>query len=277
MGNVVRSSAAPALAAVFGLALAAAAAAQTPALDVPYVPTPMVVVEEMLRMGQVDKDDFLIDLGSGDGRIVVTAAERFGTRGYGVDINPVRLQEAEANAKNANVTHLVKFENRNLFETDLSKADVLTMYLLSSVNLKLRPKILETMRPGTRVVSHDFDMGEWQPDEQVHVPGDGSPVYLWIVPAKAGGRWTSQIGGQTADLTLNQQFQMLSGGGKIGNRDVTVEKGRMRGDQIELNLVADEGGKRTTYKVTGEISGDNAEGTVSTDGGGATPWKATRS
>jgi hypothetical protein len=256
--------------------MAGSACAQTPALDVPYVPTPMVVVDEMLRLGKVGKDDYLIDLGSGDGRIVVTAAQRFGTRGYGVDINPVRLQEAEENARKAGVTELAKFENRNLFYTDLSKADVLTMYLLSSVNLELRPKILSSMRPGTRVVSHDFDMGEWKPDEEVIVPGDGSPVYLWIVPAQAGGRWTSQIGGQNAEVTLNQRFQMVTGSGRVGDQEVNVQNGRLHGDRIELTLVAHEGGKRAVHRVEGKVFGNSAEGTVSTDGGPVTPWKATR-
>jgi hypothetical protein len=236
----------------------------------------MVVVEEMLRLGQVDKNDFLIDLGCGDGRIVVTAAQKFGTRGYGVDINPVRLQEAEENAKKAGVTALTKFENRNLFETDLSKADVLTMYLLSSVNLQLRPKILSSMRPGTRVVSHDFDMGEWKADEEVIVPGDGSPVYLWIVPAQAEGRWTSRIGSQDVEITLNQQFQMVTGSGRVGNQEVQVRNGRLQGDRIELTLVGETGGRRSAHRIEGKVFGNSAEGTVSTDGGPVSPWKATR-
>jgi len=156
--------------------------ASTPALDVPYVPTPQHVVDEMLRLGDVKKGDFLIDLGSGDGRIVVSAARDHGARALGIDLNPERIAEANANAKAAGVEDKVEFRQGDLFEQDLSKADVLTLYLLPSVNEKLKPKILRELRPGTRVVSHSFDMGDWKPDKTVEV--DGRTLYLWIVPDK---------------------------------------------------------------------------------------------
>jgi SAM-dependent methyltransferase len=149
-------------------------------LDVPYVPTPPEVVDEMLRLAEVGPDDLLYDLGSGDGRIVIAAAERFGTRGIGIDIDPERVEEANANAETANVTDLVEFREQDLFETDFSDATVVTLYLLSEVNLRLRPRLLQDLDPGTRIVSHAFDMGDWEPEAVVDV--EGRTVYVWTVP-----------------------------------------------------------------------------------------------
>jgi cyclopropane fatty-acyl-phospholipid synthase-like methyltransferase len=161
--------------------LGAQEAERTP--DVPYVPTPQEVVDEMLRMANVTKNDFVVDLGSGDGRIVVTAAQKYGARGLGIDINPERIAEARANAKQAGVEHLVEFRQGDLFKADLSKANVVTMYLLSSVNMRLRPKLFRELKPGTRIVSHAFDMGEWKPERTADV--DGRRVMFWTIPAKA--------------------------------------------------------------------------------------------
>jgi precorrin-6B methylase 2 len=155
--------------------------AQRPALDVPYVPTSQSVVEAMLKLGNVSGNDVLYDLGCGDGRIVVTAAKVHGATGVGFDIDPQRISEANENARKAGVTDQVKFVNANLFETDLSGATVITMYLLPRVNLQLKPKILN-LKPGTRIVSHAFDMGDWEPDKVEEV--DGSTIYLWTVPEK---------------------------------------------------------------------------------------------
>jgi tRNA G37 N-methylase Trm5 len=149
--------------------------------DVPYVPTPPEVVEAMLKLAQVKKGDIVYDLGCGDGRIVVMAAQKFGARAVGVDINPVRIQEAEENAKKAGVTDRVRFIQGNLFEADIKEATVVTLYLLSDVNLKLRPRLLKELKPGSRIVSHSFDMGDWKPDKQIEV--DYRRVYLWTVPA----------------------------------------------------------------------------------------------
>lgn len=153
-------------------------------LDVPYVPTHETIVDEMLKMAEVTGDDVLYDLGSGDGRIPITAAQRFGTRGVGVDLNPVRIEEANANATKANVTDKVKFINGDLFDMDFSEATVVTLYLLPSVNMQLRPKILQ-MKPGTRVVSHNYDMGDWEPEQikTITTPdGYDHTVYFWRVP-----------------------------------------------------------------------------------------------
>jgi methylase of polypeptide subunit release factors len=147
-------------------------------LDVPYVPTPQAVVDKMLEMAEVKSGDVLIDLGSGDGRIPITAAQKYGVTALGVDLNPVRVNEAKANAERAGVADKVTFREEDLFKTDLSKATVITMYLLSRVNMELRPALMK-LKPGTRIVSHAFDMGDWQPDKSVKV--DGRDVYLWIV------------------------------------------------------------------------------------------------
>jgi len=149
--------------------------------DVPFVPTSPEVVEQMLKLAQVKKTDTVYDLGCGDGRIVVMAAEKFGAHGVGVDIDPERIQEANENARKAAVTDRVRFIEKDLFEADIHDATVVTLYLLPSVNLKLRPKLLKDLKPGTRIVSHSFDMGDWKPNKEVEF--DGRKLYLWIVPA----------------------------------------------------------------------------------------------
>ncbi len=150
--------------------------------DVIYVPTPQPVVDAMLELAGVGRDDVLYDLGSGDGRIPVTAARRFGTRGVGIDIEPVRIREANANARAAGVTDLVTFRREDLFQTDFSEATVVTLYLLPKLNLRLRPILLEQLKPGTRIVSHAFDMGDWDPEQVVRV--DGTVIYMWTVPER---------------------------------------------------------------------------------------------
>lgn len=152
-----------------------------PPLDVPFVPTPMAVVDAMLDLAQVTRSDTLYDLGCGDGRIVVRAATRFGCRGVGVDLDPQRVREAKENARTAGVEKLTRFEVGDVFEFDFSAASVVTMYLLPSVNLKLRPRLLKELKPGTRIVSHDFDMGDWAPEVAREVKN--SRIFLWTVPA----------------------------------------------------------------------------------------------
>jgi SAM-dependent methyltransferase len=164
------------------LATGATAQPAAPALDVPYVPTPEPVVNAMLKLAQVRRGDVLYDLGSGDGRIVIAAAKRYGVRGTGVDIDPRRIGEANANARKAGVAARVRFLNQDLFAIDFSEATVVTLYLLPRINLQLRPKLLAELRPGTRIVSHGFDMGDWQPERVVEV--GSSTIYLWIVPPR---------------------------------------------------------------------------------------------
>jgi tRNA G37 N-methylase Trm5 len=170
------------LAFVAAAALAAPAVAQNQRPDVIFVPTPYEVVDEMLRLANVKKGDVLYDLGSGDGRIPVAAAKRFGVRAVGIDIDPKRIEEANENARKNGVTRLVTFRQEDLFKTDFSEATVVTLYLLPDLNVKLRPRLLEELRPGTRIVSHQFDMGDWKPQKRVEL--NGRAVYLWIVPKR---------------------------------------------------------------------------------------------
>ena len=158
--------------------------AQQPARrpDVIFVPTPMEVVDSMLAVTRVTKEDRLYDLGSGDGRIVITAAKRLGTRGIGIDIDPQRIEESRRNADTAGVKNLVEFRQADLFETDLRQATVITLYLLPTLNVKLRPKLFAELRPGTRVVSHAFNMGDWEPDRTLYA--GGRTVYYWVMPEK---------------------------------------------------------------------------------------------
>src|SRR3990172_2297018 len=209
--------------------------------SVPYVPTPKEVAERMLEMAKVAPHDYLIDLGSGDGRIVVTAARKFGARGFGVDLNPVRIRESIENAAKAGVSDRVAFYQRDLFETDLSDATVITMYLLPRVNIELRPRLLE-LKPGTRLVSHDFSMDDWKPDAYVDMevkekygsaPGSSS-IYFWVVPARVAGTWRWQLtvggGSRIYELMLDQKFQTISGTVRVGGRSVKLENAGLRGD-----------------------------------------------
>jgi tRNA G37 N-methylase Trm5 len=162
--------------------------AQAPAVesrqpDVIYVPTPQEVVDQMLKLAKVGKNDVLYDLGSGDGRIPVTAAKRFGIRATGIDIDPQRIAEANENAKKNGVTHLVRFKREDLFKTDFSDATVVTLYLLPDLNVKLRPRLLAELKPGTRIVSHQFDMGTWKPERKVELSA-GRVIYLWTIPER---------------------------------------------------------------------------------------------
>ena len=222
--------------------------------DVPYVPTPQPVVDRMLEMAQVTKDDVVYDLGCGDGRMVVTAAKKYGARGVGVDIDPQRIKESNENAKSAGVTDKVKFSIKDLFTMEFGEANVLTMYLLPDVNLKLRPKILSDMKPGSRIVSHSFDMDEWKPDGEDEV--DSSTIYFWIVPAQVEGVTEAKVkaeGGQeqTAKVNLKQEFQNVTGTVNVGGKDVEIKDGKLKGS--ELSFTAD--GK----KYTATIEGKNAK------------------
>lgn len=237
-----------ALAFAAGLVATAAQAQETPRLDVIYVPTPQQVVDRMLELADVKAGDSMIDFGCGDGRMVVTAAKR-GARGFGVDINPERIKEANANAQAAGVTDKVEFKVANLFEQDLSKADVMAMYLLTDINLRLRPKILDTMKPGSRIVSHAFDMGDWKPD--THETVDGRNVYFWMVPAKIGGTWDVQ-GENKMKLSIDQKYQFFTGKAEIGGKTLDVTDGRIKGNDISFKL----GGQSYSGKVDGNtISG----------------------
>jgi predicted O-methyltransferase YrrM len=217
-------------------------------LDAPYVASDYEVVDAMLAMARVRPDDYVIDLGSGDGRILIAAARSHGAKGLGIEIDPARIREAEANAQAARVTHLVDFRRQDLFETPLGEADVLTVYLTAEVNRRLRPRILSQMRPGTRVVSHDFDMGEWRPDAREQV--GSSTLFMWIVPAEVEGEWVLESDGRRVPLRLEQTFQQIEG--TIGDGRGRVEQGRVIGRRVRF--VADPGDGRREFH--GRVSGN---------------------
>src|SRR5215468_8221121 len=196
--------------------------------DVVWVPSPQPVVDKMLDMAKVTPEDYVIDLGSGDGRTVITAAKR-GAKALGIEYNPDMVELSKRNAEKAGVTDKAQFMKADLFETDFSKATVITMFLLPDINLKLRPKILN-LKPGTRVVSNSFTMGEWKADETERVSGECTSwctAYLWIVPAKVEGTWQVKDG----ELKLRQDFQMVSGTLNAGGRETPV-KGQLLGDRL---------------------------------------------
>lgn len=255
-------------AAISGFAfMAAAPAAQGVSLDVPYVPTPTDVVKRMLEVAEVGPEDFVIDLGSGDGRIAIAAVKEHQAKGaMGVDLNPERIAEATANAKEAGVTDRVEFREQNLFETDFSQATVLTMYLLPNVNISLRPKIL-ALKPGTRVVSHAFDMDEWEADHYERV--DGRSIYMWVVPAEVEGRWKLNAPEGELQLSLIQEYQQFTGTAKRPDGQTLPVSGRMKGSDIELNLGEGDGAR----KLRGNVQGATMR--VS-EGGAAENWTGSR-
>ena len=234
-------------------------------LDVPYVVTDYEVVDAMLALAEVRPDDDVIDLGSGDGRILIAAARSHGARGLGVDIDPARIRESNDNARAAGVTGRVEFRRQDLFETPLGDADVLTLYLSNEINRQLRPRILAEMQPGARVVSHDFDMGDWRADQRQMV--GTATVYLWIVPARIGGAWRVAAHGRTATLDIDQTFQTFGGTATAGEAGARIEHGRIEGDRIRF--ATDLGDGRQTYQ--GRFTGDAI---VSVGDGPA--WRATR-
>jgi len=219
-----------------------------PLLDVPYVPTSEETVHRMLELADVQSEDYLIDLGSGDGRIVVAAARDWGVqRALGIDLDPERITEANANAKAAGVEDRVRFEQGDLFDKDFSDADVLTMYLLPTVNLRLRPVILEDLRPGTRVVSHAFDMGDWAPDKTIVV--NSRNVYKWVVPARVGGTWTvTDADGKTFTIELKQEYQTVGGTAVIERRVFPLAYASLNGSRLDFTVQ----GKH----YSGEVDGD---------------------
>lgn len=256
--------------------------------DVVYVPTPQIVVEEMLRMAKVGPKDFIIDLGSGDGRMVITAAKKFGARGFGVDLSDSLLSESNRSAVDQGVSDRAYFLKKNLFETDLSQATVISSYLLPEMNERLRPTILN-LKPGTRVIAHDYHMGDWRPDEQktLTVPekkvGNAgvSYVYLWIVPAKVGGRWQSQIatGAQPANwqFDFTQSYQMIEGTAKSGSQNIKFFSSNMDADQISVVLFTKPGDAATRHEFKGTVRGDTIDGTMKLGEGArqkSWPWSA---
>jgi hypothetical protein len=270
-----------------GLSIAAFApnAAWAQAADVPYVPTPQNVVEAMLDIAKVGPSDYVIDLGSGDGRIVITAAKKYGARGLGVELDGALVADARREAERQGVKDRAQFAAQNLFITELDRATVITTYLFPRLNLQLRPRIFD-LKPGTRVVSHEFDFGNWKPDAQQRVPVPGkrygppsSDVYLWIVPANAAGRWQwrIEVDGSAAEYeaTLEQTFQMLSGSVRAKSGTVRLESATMRGEEIALVLVAPGKTGEVRHALGGRIAGDTIRGKARI-GDKDVEWQATR-
>lgn len=232
--------------------------------DVVWVPTPQTLVDKMLDMAKMTPQDFVMDLGSGDGRTVITAAKR-GARAMGIEYDPDMVELSKQNAAKEGVSDKAEFVKADLFETDFSKATVITMFLLPDINLRLRPKILD-LKPGTRIVSNTFTMEAWVADETATVGNDCATwctALLWIVPAKADGVWTLPDG----ELALTQTFQMVSGTIRLGSDSTPITDGRLRGEEISFTA--------GNTKYIGRVNGTTIEGTATT-GATSAKWRASR-
>ena len=249
--------------------------------EVPYIRTPQAVVDKMLELAEVGLDDFVVDLGSGDGRIVITAAKERGASGFGVELMPRLVAASNEAARKAGVADRASFFVRDLFATDLRAATVLTMYLLPEINLALRPRLLEQLQPGTRVVSHDWDMGEWRPDDKAVISGlekevmpqQASTVYLWIVPAKVAGVWRVQAEASAAfELEFTQRFQEISGiVSREGGRS-QLQSTYLRGAEVRFSVVDDVRRPAVPEQFFGRVYGDTMEGST----GSGKRWRAER-
>lgn len=229
--------------------------------DVVWVPTPQALVDRMMKMAGVTKDDYLVDLGSGDGRTVITAA-KLGVRAHGIEYNGDLVELSKRNAQAAGVADRATFEQADIFESNFSDATVVTLFLLKALNLKLRPTLLD-MKPGTRIVSNTFDMGDWTPDDKIDAGGDCTSwctAFKWVVPAKVGGTWSLGEG----ELKLTQTYQMLSGTITTNGKSLPISEARMDGTKITFTA----GGQR----YTGEV----ADGKMNGQTTGGQSWSATR-
>lgn len=253
----------------------------------PYVPTPKLIVDEMLKLADVRAGDFLVDLGSGDGRIVITAAQRFGARGFGVDIDHQLVKLANDNAAKAGVTDRVRFVQRDLFETALGEATVLTLYLMPGIVPQLVPKILAEMKAGARVVSHDYPLVPWKSDrqleldvgEKVNISGTTRTLlFLYTVPARINGEWLLELPETLAQkpvrLTIAQQAFRLSGQATVGSTIMPLEKLVVHGEDVSFTI-SGLALRSASARFTGKASGDSIAGTVAAASSSA-PWRATR-
>jgi SAM-dependent methyltransferase len=237
--------------------------------DVVWVPTPEALVAKMLDLAKVTPDDYVIDLGSGDGRIVIAAARR-GAKALGIEYNPDMVALARLNAEKAGVSGRASFLQADIFQTDFSQATVLTMYLLPDLNLKLRPKVLD-LKPGTRVVTNAFTMGDWDPDETAEI--EGRTAYLWIVPAKVAGTWSWPTPSGSAELTLRQTYQKLDGSLKVGARVTTIQDGRLQGDRLSFAVKE---GNPSVRRYSGRVKGNTIAGSAKLGDGPGSQWSAQR-
>ena len=242
--------------------------------DVIWVPTPDDVVERMLTMAQVTPNDFVWDLGAGDGKIAIMAAKKFGARAIGIEYNPDMVKHANANAQAAGVAGNGKgqatIRHGDIFATDFSQATVITLYLLPALNMKLRPTIL-SMRPGTRVVSHSFSMEDWEADEISTM--DGRRAYFWMVPANVMGTWSLELGGQKTDMALEQKFQHVTGTLALGPMHAGLREARLRGTAFFFSYVDPQGLRRD---FAGRVSGSRMEGSFRDEKGAEGKWTASK-
>jgi SAM-dependent methyltransferase len=241
--------------------------------DVIWVPTPDEVVDRMLTMAQVKPSDTVYDLGAGDGKIAIAAAKKFGARSYGIEYNPDMAKFAQNNAVKAGVSGKAQIVNGDIFATDFSKATVITMYLLPSLNIKLRPTILQ-MRPGTRVVSHSFTMDDWSPDETSSI--SGRQAYFWMVPANVNGKWGVELTGGSSDkvdIVIDQRFQKIEGWAVLGTVQAGLREATLHGADIRFAYVDQAGVRR---ELTGRVDGGRMEGAFRADNGSEGRWTAAR-
>jgi SAM-dependent methyltransferase len=270
---------------IAGLWVNACAQPQPKKPDVEYVPTPHNVVGEMLQLLAVQPTDIVYDLGCGDGRIVITAAKRYKARGVGIDIDPQRIKQSRANARRAGVVNRVKFLQQDLFETDIREASVVALYLLPGLNVKLRPKLLSDLRPGTRVASHDFDMGDWHPDQVIYVPGSAyeHTVYYWVIPAHVDGTWQMRIPAPTGErrylLRLQQRYQEVRGTLSAEGEANLISNATLSGAHLRFTVTTGSQGEEMTMAFDGQVSGDAMRGSVEVQGGamaGRHDWTSQR-
>lgn len=280
MISAVRTIGTVAISALLAAGMGTGVARGQPSFDVPFVPTPRVVVDEMLRLANVGPNDTVLDLGSGDGRTVIAAARKFGARAVGVDLDQHLIMQSEESARQAGVESRVKFVEQDLFKTDLSRATVITMYLYPEVNRKLRPKLL-ALRPGTRIVSHDYDLDDWRPDRISTIRKD---VFLWIVPARVAGRWQMRLAMPPIDrlieLEFDQRFQQVSGHATLNGVRAPVWEAKLSGAQIEFVVIdtTDASDEASLY-FRGRVVGDAMEGAVTRGVGNSrivARWRATQ-
>ena len=244
--------------------------------DIHYVPTPQQLVDVMLQMAEVKKDDLVYDLGCGDGRLVITAAKDHGARGVGIDIDPERIAEAQNNAAAAGVEGKVEFRQADLFKSNFKDATVITLYLLNELNVRLRPQLFAQVKPGTRIVSHAFNMGDWDADADrtVKIKGSEYNAYFWVVPANMSGRWKisgdKNMKGMPQSVLVDQTFQKFSVRAEEGGEP--IGEGRLHGTEFTLTLSKAADGKPATF--TGTVEANNIKATASSRGGGS--WTAER-
>jgi SAM-dependent methyltransferase len=250
--------------------------------DVHYDATPQSTVEAMLKLAEVTRDDIVYDLGCGDGRFVITAAEEFGARGVGIDIDPARIKESWENAEKRGVGNRVRFIGGDLFEADIGEGSVVTLYLLQRLNLELRPKLLDELKPGSRILSYIFDMEDWEPDKRGHL--EGKSFYYWVVPANVSGTWLWSIGqteptGEQNRFVLDQNFQKVSGKFYIDGKQASLINCRLKGDQIEFEVDCNSAGQRKAMRFQGRVWDNKVRGSCDIRVGSLTrsqEWRAQR-